>query len=408
MTAPRVSVVMATYGRGRHILPSIRSVLAQTLEAFELLVVGDACTDETETVVRAVADPRVRWLNLDKRVGSQSGPNNAGLAAARADVIAYLGHDDIWEPDHLARLEGLYQGGGTDLVVSGTILHPPEGVDLVEIMGIFPDGSDVGQFFFPPSSFSHRREVIDRIGGWHLPETIARPVDDDLLHRATEAGLCFRSTGVVTVHKFTASQRYLSYLQPTSDEQEEMLDAMGRAGHGQRMAALIDAARAGGRFMRRTRSDPAAFAPGELYRQSLARRGAKAVPLVPLAKGAVVRHRVEPENLDWKTAPKLGFRRNWVNPRPRLLVPVTGGRASLRFLASCREAGALGPIAMLCNGERVLATPGRRWFGRIARYQAEIALRPDAPTVLELLLGEAQRPAPRRRLAIGPLHLRPL
>ena len=52
MTAPLISVVMATWGRGRHILPSIRSALGQSFRDFELLVVGDACTDETEAVVR--------------------------------------------------------------------------------------------------------------------------------------------------------------------------------------------------------------------------------------------------------------------------------------------------------------------------------------------------------------------
>jgi glycosyltransferase involved in cell wall biosynthesis len=51
---PLFSVIMATYDRGRHILPSIHSVLRQTCQDFELLVVGDGCTDETENVVRAL------------------------------------------------------------------------------------------------------------------------------------------------------------------------------------------------------------------------------------------------------------------------------------------------------------------------------------------------------------------
>ena len=62
MTAPRFTVVMATYGRGRHILPSVRSVLGQSLAEFELLVVGDACTDETAAVVGAVAPKPVNVL----------------------------------------------------------------------------------------------------------------------------------------------------------------------------------------------------------------------------------------------------------------------------------------------------------------------------------------------------------
>lgn len=103
MTAvpPKVSVIMATWGRGRHILPSVLSVLQQDFPDFELIVVGDACTDETEAVVTGIGDPRVRWMNQTERCGSQAGPNNAGIAAAQAEIIAYLGHDDLWEPNHL-------------------------------------------------------------------------------------------------------------------------------------------------------------------------------------------------------------------------------------------------------------------------------------------------------------------
>jgi len=91
---------------------------------------------------------------------------------------------------------------------------------------------------------------------------------------------------------------------------------------------------------------------------------------------------------------------------------VTGSLARLRFTAACREAAALGPIALECNGALVVAQPGRRWFGLIAwfaRYDVEIALRPDGPTILELHLTDAQRSIrKKRRLAVGPLRLRPI
>ena len=67
-------------------------------------MVGDACTDDSEEVVRSFADPRVRWENLEENSGSQSGPNNRGLALARGELIAYQGHDDVWHPYHLATL----------------------------------------------------------------------------------------------------------------------------------------------------------------------------------------------------------------------------------------------------------------------------------------------------------------
>lgn len=413
MTGPLVSVVMATYGRGRHILPSIRSVLGQRLTGWELLVVGDGCTDETGAVVGAVDDPRVRWLNLADRVGSQSGPNNAGVAAAHGALIAYLGHDDIWEPDHLERLVALFQRDpGLDFGVSGGIFHLPNGMPGSHVTGLFAEGEDIGSYFFPPSSFAHRKTALDRVGLWRLPMECCAPVDEDLLLRAEAAGLTFRSTGAVTLHKFAAGHRYLSYLQPDSHEQEAMLADLALPGHAERIAAVVEAARQSGSYMTKHDRDFSRFKPGELYRQSIERRGAREVSTVPLGQGIVIRQPVEAGSLDWKAGLRLGFRRNRLNPRPRLLVPVTGGRARLRFTAACRVASALGPLALECNGEPLVARPGRRWFGLIAwftRYEVEIALRPEGPTVLELCLSEVQRPIRRRRrLAVGSLHLQPI
>ena len=99
--SPMVSVIIATFNWRAALRLAIRSALGQTLQAFEILVVGDACTDDSEAVVEAFGDPRIRWLNLAENAGSQYGPNNAGLNAARGEWIAYLGHDDIWAPRHI-------------------------------------------------------------------------------------------------------------------------------------------------------------------------------------------------------------------------------------------------------------------------------------------------------------------
>jgi len=231
--APFFSVVMATHGRGRHILPSIVSVLRQDLPDFELLVVGDASTDETEAVVASVGDSRVRWLNITPRCGSQSGPNNAGIAAARGEVIAYLGHDDIWERDHLSRLAALYRSDcPPDFAVSGSIFHLPNGIPGSQVMGLFGEGEDISHYFFPPSSFSHRTSVTAAIGPWRMPMDCRAPVDEDFLLRALAVGMTFRSTGVVTLHKFAAGHRYLSYVRQESHEQDAML-GRGSAASGQ-------------------------------------------------------------------------------------------------------------------------------------------------------------------------------
>lgn len=413
MTAPRVTVIMATYGRGRFILPSIRAVLAQDLTAFELRVIGDATSDETGEVVRAIGDPRISFANLATRVGSQSGPNNAGIAAARGQIIAYLGHDDIWEASHLSRLVALFDADAMiDFAVSGAIFHMPNGMPGAAVTGLFEGDGAQHDHFFPPSSFAHRRSVPDRIGGWRMPFEIAPPVDADLLLRAAAAGMRFASTGVVTVHKFAAGHRYLSYLEPDADEQEAMLAAMGTPGHAARIAALVAAAQAGGTFMSTRHRDYGAFAPGQLARENAQRRGVSRIAVTPLGQGQVILPREEPRSVDWHQRPSRGLRWAAGNPAPRLALPVTGdGVANLRLTIAHRKRQALDRVALRCNGTLLPIRMGLLWFdGRGWRRHVHTAvhLAPDRPTILHLLLDPSQMPEGRRRgLGVGAMVVRP-
>src|ERR1044072_9090302 len=100
---PAISVIIATYNRSRALACAIESVIRQTFTDWELIVVGDACNDDTAEVVAGYmrADARVRFVNLERNCGEQSGPNNVGRTLARAPLIAYLSHDDLWLPHHL-------------------------------------------------------------------------------------------------------------------------------------------------------------------------------------------------------------------------------------------------------------------------------------------------------------------
>src|SRR4051812_42918921 len=76
---PAVSIVVATYNRSNVLELAIASVVAQTFTDWELLVVGDACTDDSEQVVESFADPRIVWTNLAVNHGDQSGPSNHAM-----------------------------------------------------------------------------------------------------------------------------------------------------------------------------------------------------------------------------------------------------------------------------------------------------------------------------------------
>lgn len=414
---PFFTVIMATWGRGRHILPSIQSVLGQRFRSFELIVVGDACTDETEAIVAGLADTRLRWINLATRCGSQSAPNNAGIVAARGEVIAYLGHDDIWEPTHLQELARLFRSDDPpDFGVSGTINHLPNGIPGSRVQGLFTDDAAKHKYFFPPSCLAHRKDVTDRIGPWRMPMEIRAPVDEDLLLRAASADLRFRSTGVVTVHKFASAARYLSYVQQRSDEQAAMLAEMEAPDHAEAVAAAVETAKRQGNFMAAFRRAYDHLAPGELARLNAARRGLLRPKLQPLGKGAVIRQKREPCALDWRERPLLGIRLHRLNPRPRFLLPYSSGKAVLTMRVVHSDRAAIGPLLLLCNDQSVTAVPvglRRSLWGWTARYEATVHLRPDQPSVLEFHLSPEQRRQTRvgsLRLGfgIGRLRLRPI
>lgn len=118
--SPRVTVVIATYNWSTVLPWSIGSVLRQSFTDFEVLVVGDGCTDDSEEVVTTIADPRVRWINLPLNHGHQYAPNNEGLARARGSIIAYLGHDDLWLPHHLELMVAAIETGND---VAHSIVH---------------------------------------------------------------------------------------------------------------------------------------------------------------------------------------------------------------------------------------------------------------------------------------------
>ena len=99
---PSVSVVIPLYNKGPHIARAIQSVLDQTQQDFEVIVIDGGSTDGGPAIVRSIKDGRI---HLHEQVGSGvSSARNEGVSHARADFIAFLDADDEWMSDHLETL----------------------------------------------------------------------------------------------------------------------------------------------------------------------------------------------------------------------------------------------------------------------------------------------------------------
>jgi glycosyltransferase involved in cell wall biosynthesis len=131
---PLISVYIPTYNRAKILVDrAIPSVLNQTYRNFELIIVGDSCTDDTEKLILDNADPRIRFYNLQKRtyrypptaenhwLAGPVVPANTALGLVRGKWIARLDDDDTWTDDHLELLLNFAEKGNYEFVSASYI-----------------------------------------------------------------------------------------------------------------------------------------------------------------------------------------------------------------------------------------------------------------------------------------------
>ncbi|MBW4557552.1 MAG: glycosyltransferase [Trichormus sp. ATA11-4-KO1] len=168
-----VSVVIPTFNRANLLPRAISSVLAQTFSNFELIIVDDGSTDNTDEVVKNFIDPRIRFLPLGKNCGG-SHARNQGIKAARADYIAFLDSDDEWLPRklelQLARLQSSDNPHATVVYCSGYEYY--ESIQRKKLPNLIAHEGDVFNHllrgWLPPTTslFMIKRSALIDVGGF--------------------------------------------------------------------------------------------------------------------------------------------------------------------------------------------------------------------------------------------------
>jgi glycosyltransferase involved in cell wall biosynthesis len=97
---PRVSVIIPTYNRARFLRAAVRSVLNQTFQDLEIVIVDDASPDDTRAVVAGLGDARIKYIRHEqnRRI---AGARNTGVLNSTGEYIAFLDDDDEWQPRKL-------------------------------------------------------------------------------------------------------------------------------------------------------------------------------------------------------------------------------------------------------------------------------------------------------------------
>lgn len=107
-----VSIIMPSYNSSENILSSVKSVLAQKYESWELLITDDCSTDDTLDIISDLSknDERIKVFSLNKNSGAGAARNNS-IEKAKGRFIAFLDSDDIWHEDKLLKQVEFMLGG---------------------------------------------------------------------------------------------------------------------------------------------------------------------------------------------------------------------------------------------------------------------------------------------------------
>ena len=183
---PAVSIVVPTYNRAERLGETLRSVFNQTCQDFELIVVDDGSTDDTQKVVNSF--PRVQYISKQENHGV-SRARNEGLALAKGRYICFLDSDDLWGEKKL-QIQVQWMGDNPNCQVCYTDeIWIRKGVRVNQMNKHRKYSGDIFRHCLPlcivsPSSAMLRAELFDEIG--NFDESLPACEDYDLWLRIAE------------------------------------------------------------------------------------------------------------------------------------------------------------------------------------------------------------------------------
>ncbi len=219
-----VSIIIPCRNGGRFLDATLRSVLAQTWPAIEIIVVDDHSSDDSREVAARHAAPNVRSFATSS--GGAAAARNRGLAEAKGDFIQYLDADDLLSPDKIAAQMVLLEQSLPGYVGVSATVHfhdgsdPSKGaeengwplVDSDDPLGWLIDlaGPDGGGGMVHPAAWLTPREVAERAGPWN--ERLSLDDDGEYFCRVVLASRGLRKSreGRSYYRKFPAASQNLS------------------------------------------------------------------------------------------------------------------------------------------------------------------------------------------------------
>lgn len=217
MKSPLVSIIIPTFNRANVLKNAIFSVLTQTYQEFELLVVNDGSRDETIKTVEGIDDPRLTLISQSQ--SGVSAARNSGVKNSSGSFIAFLDSDDIWQKEKLKKqITFLEQNPELSILQTEEIWirHGkrvnPKNKHLKPSGDIFPESLHLCTI--TPSSVIMTRELFDDSGGFD--ESMPACEDYDLWLRIT----CDHKIGLLReklLTRYGGHEDQLSFKYPAMD-----------------------------------------------------------------------------------------------------------------------------------------------------------------------------------------------
>ena len=233
-----VSVVVPLYNKEKHIQRAIKSVLAQTYQAFELIIVDDGSTDDSFEAVSDITDPRIRIVRQENRGVSVT--RNRGISESKSDWIAFLDADDEWLPGKLELQISLLDNYQADFTSCNYINIDEQTREIETIKnfspsGVIPSGillfgSQIDELFLKNQSFITipsvvcRKDLFQKFGDFNVD--LRNAEDKELYWRFILANTKFVFSDQVLYYRHKLDQSLEDYSLVYRENQIKSLDVM--------------------------------------------------------------------------------------------------------------------------------------------------------------------------------------
>jgi glycosyltransferase involved in cell wall biosynthesis len=202
MTEPVFSIIIPTYNRAHILSRAIDSVMAQTFNNFELIIVDDGSTDKTHECVKNYHDQRIKYFVHDRNQG-QSQATNTGIDLAKGEYVSFIHSDDEWLPAMLEKVYYVFQSDDEIACVYTLFgsrnkygkLTPTKESNLEGY--IYKEALAQGGITLP-TTLSVKKKCFEMIGKFDVHSTVC--MDDDMclrLARRFKFGLVKETLGII-------------------------------------------------------------------------------------------------------------------------------------------------------------------------------------------------------------------